>query len=49
MPLTFRGIEVYNVPTDGKFNLVSWTGEQGSAYTLNVENGVIRSSSGSKY
>jgi cyanophycinase len=48
-PLTFRGIEVYHVPTGGKFNLVSWTGEQGSAYTLNVEAGVIQSTSGSKY
>jgi cyanophycinase len=48
-PLTFRGIDVYHVPTGGKFSLVSWTGEQGLAYTLNVEAGVIRSTSGSKY
>ncbi len=48
-PLTFRGIEVYHVPTGGSFNAASWSGSGGSAYTLNVENGVIQSSSGANY
>lgn len=48
-PLTFMGIAVYHVPTGGKFNLLTWTGEGGSAYTLNVEDGVIHSTSGSNY
>jgi len=48
-PLTFMGIDVYHAPTGGKFNLVTWTGTGGSAYTLNVEDGVIHSTSGSKY
>ncbi len=49
VPLTFMGINVYHVPTGGTFNLVTWSGEGGQAYTLNVENGEIRSSTGSKY
>lgn len=49
VPLTFKGIEVYHVPAGGTFNLLSWTGTGGRAYTLNVENGEIRSSSGEKY
>lgn len=48
-PLTFTGIDVYHVPNDGTFNVVSWTGKGGSAYTLNVKDGVISSSSGSNY
>ncbi len=49
VPLTFKEIEVYHVPAGGHFNVVSWTGNGGFAYTLNVENGVIQSTSGSKY
>ena len=49
VPLTFTGIDVYRVPTGGSFDLASWTGKGGIAYTLNVEAGVIRSTSRSKY
>ncbi len=48
-PLTFRGIDVYHVPTGGRFNLADWRGTGGRAYTLNVENGVIRSSAQAIY
>ena len=48
-PLTMKGIEVYRVPTGGSFNVASWSGSGGASYTLSVEDGVIRSTSGSKY
>jgi cyanophycinase len=48
-PLTFRGIDVYHVPTGGKFNLADWSGTGGNAYTLSVENGAIRSSAQAIY
>jgi len=42
-PLTFRGISVYRARTGGHFDLNSWTGEGGTAYSLSVENGKIAS------
>jgi len=42
-PLTFRGISVYRVPAGGHFDLASWTGDGGTAYSLSVENGKIES------
>ena len=42
-PLTFRGISVYRVAPGGSFDLRNWTGRGGTAYQLNVEAGVIRS------
>jgi cyanophycinase len=42
-PLTFRGISVYRVPTGGHFDLTSWTGDDGTAYSLSVEKGKIDS------
>jgi cyanophycinase len=42
-PLTFHDIAVYRVPTGGHFDLASWTGEGGAAYSLTVEKGVITS------
>jgi cyanophycinase len=42
-PLTFRNVGVYRVPTGGHFNLLSWSGDGGSAYFLSVENGRIDS------
>jgi cyanophycinase len=41
--LTFRGISVYRVPAGGHFDLTSWTGESGTAYSLSVERGKIDS------
>jgi cyanophycinase len=42
-PLTFRKISVYKVPAGGHFDLRSWTGEGGTAYSLTVEKGSIDS------
>jgi cyanophycinase-like exopeptidase len=42
-PLTFLNISVYRVPAGGHFDLGSWKGEGGTAYSLSVENGKIKS------
>jgi len=42
-PLTFQGISVYRVPAGGHFDLASWTGDGGTAYSLSVEKGKIES------
>jgi cyanophycinase len=42
-PLTFQKISVYKIPAGGRFNLTSWTGEGGTAYSLSVVNGKIES------
>jgi cyanophycinase len=42
-PLTLRNIHVYKVPAGGHFDLRSWTGDGGTAYSLSVENGKIES------
>ena len=41
--LTFRSISVYRVPSDGRFDLTSWTGDGGTAYSLSAVNGKIES------
>jgi len=38
-PLTFRKIGVYRVKAGGHFDLASWTGDGGAAYSLSVEQG----------
>ena len=43
VPLTFRGISVYRVRAGGHFDLASWGGEGGAAYSLSVERGKIES------
>ncbi len=43
VPLTFRGISAYRVRTGGHFDLNSWTGEGGTAYSLSVEKGKVES------
>ncbi len=43
VPLTFLGISVYKVRTGGHFDLTSWAGEGGTAYSLSVEKGKIES------
>jgi cyanophycinase len=43
MPLTFGGISVYRVPTGGHFDLSSWTGDGGVAYSLSIHAGKIES------
>jgi cyanophycinase len=41
VPLTFRNINVYRVKAGGHFDLVSWTGDGGTTYSLSVEGGEI--------
>src|SRR5208283_246077 len=42
-PLTLRNISVYQVPSGGHFDLTSWTGSGGTAYSLSVEKGKVES------
>jgi cyanophycinase len=51
VPLTFRTVSIYRVPSGGHFDLVSWKGEGGTAYSLSVDTGRIESTqrSGSIY
>lgn len=42
-PLTYLNISVYKLPQGGTFNLSTWTGSGGVAYTLNVNNGSLTS------
>lgn len=42
-PLTFRGISVHRLQPGGSFDLRNWRSGGGTAYQLNVEAGVIRS------
>jgi cyanophycinase len=48
-PLTIGGINAYRVPPGGSFDLKTWTGAGGEAYTLAVDAGVVTSSSGRIY
>lgn len=43
VPMTYLNIGVYKVPQGGTFNLSTWTGTGGVAYTLNVNNGSVTS------
>ena len=47
-PLTFRKITVYRVPPGGHFDLGSWTGDGGTAYSLSVDEGKIVSTQENK-
>ena len=47
-PLTFRSIAVYRVPAGGHFDLTSWKGEGGTAYSLSVVDGRIESTQPNK-
>lgn len=42
-PMTYLNIGVYKVPQGATFNLATWTGTGGVAYTLNVNNGAVTS------
>jgi cyanophycinase len=48
-PLTMHNISVYKLPQGATFNVATWTGSGGTAYTLNVDNGVVTSSNGDIY
>lgn len=43
MPLTYRNLSVYRVQPGSRFDISSWHGVGGTAYTLNVEAGAISS------
>jgi len=43
VPLTFRNVSIYRVKAGGHFDLVSWSGDGGTAYSLSVERGKIES------
>jgi cyanophycinase len=48
--LTIHDVEVYRLaPGPGRFDLASWRGKGGLAYTLSVEDGRLRSSRGGAY
>jgi len=42
-PLLLRNISVYRAPASARFNLKSWTGDGGEAYTLSVDASGIHS------
>jgi len=46
--LTFRDISVYRVKAGGHFDLTSWSGDGGTAYSLSVEHGKIVSTQAGK-
>jgi len=43
-PLTFRDISVHSLAAGQRFDVGKWTTNEGTAYTLSVEEGVIKSS-----
>jgi cyanophycinase len=40
-PLTFRGIDVEQVPSGGSFNLRSWQGDRARSYTIDLTGGTL--------
>ena len=48
VPLKFQDISVYRVKAGGHFDLTSWTGEGGMAYSVSVEHGKIQSTQAGK-
>ena len=42
-PLTYANIAVYRITTSGSFNLGTWTGSGGVAYTVSANAGVLSS------
>jgi cyanophycinase len=48
-PLTYTGLPVYKVSGAATFNLSTWTGSGGTAYTVSVNAGAISSSKGTIY
>jgi cyanophycinase len=43
VPLTFQNVSVYRVRSGGHFDLDSWKGDMGTAYSLSVDEGAIKS------
>jgi cyanophycinase len=42
VPLTIRNISAYRAPAGAHFDFKTWTGDGGTAYSITVEGGVIR-------
>ena len=42
-PVTLRDIHIYRIAKDGAFNLSTWTGTAGAAYTISATNGTLTS------
>lgn len=42
-PLTYRNLPVYKTPLTARFNIVTWKGNGGVAYTITAEAGVLSS------
>lgn len=49
VPLTMTGVAAYKVPAGGTFDIPTWKGTGGVAYTLSVDKGVVMSSLGDLY
>lgn len=43
VPLTFKNVSVYHARSGGHFDLLSWKGDGGTAYSLSVDKGRIQS------
>ena len=48
-PLTYTGLAVYKVSGAATFNIASWTGTGGLAYSVSANSGALSSSNGSIY
>lgn len=48
-PLTYQNVSVYKVSGSATFNLSTWTGTGGTAYTVSANAGALSSSNGSIY
>ena len=48
-PLVMKDVAVYKVPAGGTFDIPTWKGTGGVAYTVSVENGVVTSNRGDLY
>lgn len=45
-PLTYRNVSVYRIAGSATFNLSTWSGNGGAAYTLSAEAGTLTSTQG---
>jgi len=48
-PLTFHSVNVYRIAPGGHFDLTTWQGQGGIAYSLSAESGTLKSSRGGAY
>ena len=48
-PLTYTGLAVYKVSGAATFNIATWTGSGGLAYSVSANAGALGSSNGSIY